>query len=310
MNSEMHSSLSLKIDVDTHDGMKKGVPELLNVLYKFGICATFCLSFGPDNAGKALFRMLREPMFFKKMLQTKAPRLYGLRTIFSGTILPARPIATAFPDLVQQINEQGHEVIVHAWNHRAWQDHLHGFSRDIIRAEFDKAFQAFHQILGRAAVAVAAPGWQATPQSLAVQDTLNLLYASDLREGPPCFLRCDSKTFKTLQIPTTGPCIEELLAIGIRDEERMSDILLSSLSKYDYPVLAVHAEVEGGQFISFFEKLLGQLLSCFESIVPLNTVANHLLMRSNSLPRRDLVFITLSGRAGTVASSKASIHIT
>ncbi|RMD59687.1 MAG: 4-deoxy-4-formamido-L-arabinose-phosphoundecaprenol deformylase [Nitrospirae bacterium] len=303
MSSERY--LSLKIDVDTHDGMKKGVPKLLKVLDEFGIYATFCLSFGPDNAGKALFRMIREPMFLKKMLKTRAPRLYGFRTIFSGTLLPARPIATAFPELVRQIDEQGHEVIVHAWNHRAWQDHLQDFSRDMILAEFDRAFQAFEEILGRAPMAVAAPGWQASLQSLEVQDTLNLLYASDLRESPPCFIRNNNKIFKTLQIPTTGPCIEELLAIGIRDEEKMANTIIEELSKYDYPVLAVHAEVEGGPFIVFFEKLLGKLLKRFKSIVPLHTVAEHLLMKRDTIPVGDLTFITIPGRAGKVASSKA-----
>ena len=43
--------LGLRIDVDTHDGMKSGVPVLLDVFRESGVKGTFYLSMGPDNSG-------------------------------------------------------------------------------------------------------------------------------------------------------------------------------------------------------------------------------------------------------------------
>ncbi len=294
----------LKIDVDTHDGMKNGVPALLEDLDYFGAKATFCLSFGPDNAGKAIFRLFRDPMFLKKMLSTGAPRLYGLRTVLSGTLLPARPIAAAFPVLCRRIVAQGHEAAVHAWDHRKWQDHLKKMDRQEIRREFERSFEKFQEIFSKGPRGVAAPGWQATRESLAVEDELDLLYASDLRGPFPCFLKAADMMFKTLQIPTTGSCIEELLTMGIRDEEKISDHLLKELGKAEVPVLAVHAEVEGGLFRPFFRRFIKRLTGRFAGFTTLEEMAAKLLRDRSAVPVLEFDEIRLPGRAGKVASAR------
>ena len=51
--------LALKIDVDTERGTRLGIPELLAVLGKYAIPATFLLSLGPDNTGRAIRRIFR-----------------------------------------------------------------------------------------------------------------------------------------------------------------------------------------------------------------------------------------------------------
>ena len=293
--------LAFKIDVDTHDGMAKGVPRLLDMLKKEGVSATFCLSFGPDNAGKAIFRLFKDPAFLKKMLKTGAPRLYGLRTILSGTLLPARPIASAFPELVRRIEAEGHEAIVHAWDHRKWQDRLQRMGAEEIVHEFEKSFSAFQDALGRRPEAVAAPGWQVTPQSLEVEDGLGLLYASDLREGEPARLSTDGRIFNTLQIPSTGPCIEELLTMGVRGDEGLFKVIMRHIYRAKYPVLPIHAEVEGGPFGRLFIRLI-QMLKARYNIVRLKDMAATLL--AGTVPVRDFSWIELPGRAGMVASSK------
>lgn len=163
-------SYSFKVDVDTHDGMRDGVPRLLETFDRFGVKATFFLSFGPDNAGKAVWNLFRARGFLRKMVRTGAPKLYGWRTLLSGTVLPARLIAAKFPDIVRRINDEGHEVEVHAWDHRLWQDHLDRLTEDRIREQFARAFECFERILGRRPRAVAAPAWRATATSLQVQD--------------------------------------------------------------------------------------------------------------------------------------------
>lgn len=299
----MDRPVAIKIDVDTHDGMRDGVPALLDSLDKFSIKGTFCLSYGPDNAGKAIFRVLTDPAFLIKMFRTGAPSLYGLRTILSGTLLPARPIANAFPDITREIKARGHEVIVHAWNHRKWQDRLEKMTRQEIEDEYRLAFEAHEMILKERPHAAAAPGWQVTPLSLEVEESLGLLYASDMREGIPCFPRIKGRTFKTLQIPATGPCVEELLTVGIREEGEIINKLLVPLENAVQPVITLHAEVEGGPYNHILDRLIPQLIERHGRTITLGEAAEELLSKPEEIPIMEFRPRSLPGRAGLVAST-------
>jgi hypothetical protein len=301
--------MSFKVDVDTHDGMKAGVPRLLKVFQKFSVKATFFLSFGPDNSGKAIYNILRQKGFLKKMLRTKAPKLYGWRTILSGTLLPARPIAIAFPDLVREIRKSGHEVAVHAWDHRYFQDHLPQMSEPQISEEFAKSFEAFEKILGDRPQAMAAPGWQVTPLSLKVQDSLGLLYASDIRYGIPLFPKFLGYSSTTLQIPTTTRCLEELIAMSLRKEEEWEEAIWHDLSLVPHPVFPVHAVVEGGLFYSFFERLLPKLLKLFPQVVTLGEYARELLSQTPLPQECTIRLASLPGRGELVASGEREVSI-
>lgn len=293
-------TLCLKVDVDTHDGMRDGVPRLLAIFARHRVPATFFLSFGPDNAGKAIWNLLR-PGFLRKMLRTSAPSVYGLRTVLSGTLLPARPIATRFPELTRRIEAEGHEAGVHAWDHRRWQDHLWSMKAAEIRTHFELAHRAYVAALGHRTLGCAAPAWAVTAESLRIQDELGLLYASDLRGGPICRLRSGGMVFRTPQIPTTGRCIEELLSQGLRAESELERELLADLSGTDPAVLALHAEIEGGPYASLLEHLLERLRAEGWSFRTLAAVAGTL--DTAHLPLRDLAHVELPGRSGRVSTS-------
>jgi undecaprenyl phosphate-alpha-L-ara4FN deformylase len=294
--------IALKIDVDTHQGMKVGVPNLLAILRSVNIRATFFLSFGPDNSGKAVWNVLRRKGFLSKMIRTGAPRLYGFRTLLYGTLLPAPFIASAFPGMVRQIDQEGHEIGVHAWDHRLWQDHLDRLSRDEIRSEFKRSFEAYRKILGRDPKATAAPAWICNAQSLSVQDGLRLEYCSDTRgEGPfyPCL---GGEIFHTLQIPSNQPCIEEIIGRNDVDRRNLVDHQIASLLKGDVNVVPVHAEVEGtcyqGPFTEFLRKglALGYRFLCFHEVGR--------GVKEGEPVIKEIVYRELPGRSGLVAVPK------
>ena len=301
----MTALLALKIDVDTHDGMRLGVPRLLDCLRRHRLPATFFLSLGPDRSGRAILQ-LRKPAFARKMFATHAPSLYGWRTILSGTLLPARPIATAFPELVRQIESDGHETAIHAWDHRAWQDDLLQFKDRRIRLHLHRALAAYRQLTGHDPQGIGAPAWMTTPRSLALQDELPLTYASDLRGGVPCRLRTPDGIRRLPQFPGTGPCLEELMSNGPTDPARLIDTLIAALRRHPGPlrVLTLHAEVEGGPFLPLLDRLLTRLTEAggLGEVVTMATAAARL--REN-LPVRQWCRIHLPGRAFAVSSSRA-----
>ena len=81
-------TISLRVDVDTLEGSITGIPTLLRLLDKHQMRASFYFSFGPDNSGKAIRRIFRKG-FLAKMRRTSGPgKLYSLKTMMYGTLLP------------------------------------------------------------------------------------------------------------------------------------------------------------------------------------------------------------------------------
>lgn len=261
----MSRILGLKIDVDTHEGMKKGVPRLLSILRENGLRATFYLSIGPDASGRAFFQILKNPRFLGKMVRTRAASLYGLRTALYGTLLPSPLIALSFPDLVQRILAEGHEVQFHAWDHRRWQDELPTRSEAWIRSWFDQGITGFERLTGAKPSSFGAPGWLIDDRVLKVIREYGFTYLSCTRAAAP-FIH---EGTELVEIPSDLPCFEET-GMAARTQK-----ILKGLQEGGIHVLPVHAEVEGGimaeTFVRFIQdaRSLGYRFSPLGEILPL-----------------------------------------
>ena len=205
VREELPRVLGLKIDVDTYQGMKRGVPRLLSLLREEGIRATFFLSIGPDASGRAIFQLLKNPRFLKKMVRTHAGSLYGFRTALYGTLLPSPLIALSFPGLVRQIMEEGHEVQFHAWDHRRWQDELATHTETWIHDWFKRGIDGFEKLTGKAPTAFGAPAWLIDDRVLSFADDLGFEYVSCTRAMKP-FIH---EATDLIEIPSDLPCFEE-----------------------------------------------------------------------------------------------------
>ena len=65
----MAARLGLKVDVDTWQGFREGVPALLQVLGERGIKASFYVALGPDHSGRA--RRGQRPRLSRPILTLK-----------------------------------------------------------------------------------------------------------------------------------------------------------------------------------------------------------------------------------------------
>jgi undecaprenyl phosphate-alpha-L-ara4FN deformylase len=276
--------LGLKIDVDTYQGMKRGVPCLLHTLSEFDLRATFFLSIGPDNSGRAILQMIRNPLFLKKMMRTNAAGLYGLRTALYGTLLPAPMIALSFPDIVRQIIAAGHEVQFHAWDHRRWQDELLQKSREWIRRELEQGITGFERLTGGKPAAFGAPSWLIDDRVLELVKEYDFDYLSCTRARTP-FIHTVADI---PEIPSDLPCFEEL------DPVKAVSIISGLLESEGIHVLPVHAEVEGGIFNAEFKELLRHILAAHITVVPLKEIRNKLVLKD--MPRRKYRMELLPGR--------------
>jgi len=292
--------LGLKVDVDTLEGFCQGVPALMEVLENHGVKASFFLALGPDNSGRALFRVFRQQGFLEKMWRTRAPALYGFKTMCYGTLLPAPLIGAAAPHLLPQLSAAGHEVGLHGYDHVRWHDHLINFARERVAREISQAQETYTALMEKPAFSFAAPGWQCSLNSRSALAAQHFLYGSDTRGTAPYFPAFGDRVTKVLEIPTTLPTLDELLGFhGCRPQD-FTNLVLARLGKGLPQVLTLHAEFEGGPFLGEFDRLLARCRQQGVEFFRLEDWARELLREPDNVPVAQVSLQRLPGRAGRV----------
>lgn len=293
--------VALKVDCDTLVGTREGVPALLEVFAARGIYATFFFTLGPDRSGVAARRVFTRRGFLRKMLRSRAASLYGFPTVLYGTLLPAPAIGARCEREIRAAAEAGHETGVHGWDHVGWHDGLDRWSLEKIRDQVGRAHAEYRRILGAPAAASAAPGWTANARSLEVEAERELLYTSNSRRGEPFFPSAGGRQFRTLEIPSTLPTLDETLAWPeLATDAAQREFYRSAVKGKE--VHTVHAEVEGRSKRELFEAILDGWIGDGVRFVTLGDVAREALARRQGIPVRELSRAVLPGRGGTVAS--------
>ena len=296
--------LALKVDVDTDRGTRVGVPNLAADCREIGAPACFLFSLGPDQTGRAVTRVLR-PGFFSKVSRTSVIEIYGIRTLLSGTLLPAPHIGRRNAGAMRAVRDAGFEVGIHCYNHYRWQDHLQGMDLAAVRAEFALARAEFTRIFGSQALAAGAAGWQSNALSREVYDEGGLLYSSDTRGTHPYLPRIGGRVFRTPEIPSTLPTLDELMGRPGFPDSAIPGHLLSLLRADRLNVLTVHAEIEGMGRRALFRDFLAACRRSGTAFVRLDEEARSLLADRRALPACEQVMAPVDGRSGLVATQGA-----
>jgi len=292
----VQATVALRVDVDTRRGLTEGVPRLLELFRRADVRASFFVTMGPDRSGRAIRRALR-PSFLLKMWRTNPVKLYGFRTLLSGTLLPSRPAGSGEAGLLRQIVAAGHELAVHGWDHVGWQDRIARLDADAIRADLTRAAQSFEAAVGAAPHASAAPGWRTSDAALSVQEDFGFRYASDTRGDAVFRPSVGGVALATLQVPTTMPTMDELLG-------RVRDLpgALAGALRPGLNVFTLHAEVEGGPLAAAFEMFLAGLQQRGVALTTLDEIAARALARVDELPVASVVRRAIGGRSGWIAT--------
>ncbi|MGO9605499.1 MAG: polysaccharide deacetylase family protein [Candidatus Binataceae bacterium] len=292
--------VAFKIDVDTHQGMGEGVPRLHRMLQREGVAASFYIAMGPDYSGRAVMRVFRNRGFLKKMFRTNAVSMYGLRTVLSGTILPARPIALAFPGLVRELKADGFEVGVHGYDHVRWQDGIDALGERGVRAQLEDAFEVYRAILGERPRAFAAPGWRTNAAALIALDEMGLDYRSDTRGRSPFRCAIEGRVLATPEIPTTLPTLDEVMGRpDLPDGAALLSFYMSEFKPEGLNVHTIHAETEGMGQLESFTAMVRALKDRSARFVRMDEIAARL--NRAELPVCEVIRTELPGRAGWVA---------
>jgi peptidoglycan/xylan/chitin deacetylase (PgdA/CDA1 family) len=297
------------VDVDTYTGTVEGIPRLLELFARHAIPATFFFSLGPDNTGKAVKRVLKKG-FVKKVLRASPGASYGLRTLLSGTLLPARDIG-ASPAAIARMREvkaAGHECGIHAWDHVDWHDRAPEMTRAEIERVVARSHARFETIFGEHATLSAAPGWTATAATVEADAAHGIHISSNTRGGAPFHaLRPDGRPVATLEVPSTLPTLDELLALdefGSSEAARLRTVehLVGLVRDAGPHVHSIHTEIEGGRALApLFARQLEAWKADGVAFTTLGALAAERLADREPVPVKPLGWTTVPGRATRVA---------
>jgi len=296
---KLRKTIGIKVDVDTHKGMQKGVPSLMEMFQTFNIKASFFIPMGPDNTGRTVKRIWTRKGFLKKANRVGVLQTYGIRTLLYGILIKGPQIAKKGSDIIKRLIKEGHEVGIHGYDHVYWHDHIKYLDKDETEEILDKSITTYRQIVGMDPVSFAAPGWMINTHALNVFQKNGFLYSSDTRGEIPFYPIMDKKSFSIIQIPTTLPTLDEVIGIEGNDPVTLAGYF-SGLLKDGLNILTVHAELEGNRWIAFIELFLKRAEEKGFKFLRLIDIA-YALKDEKSLPFCEIYYGTIRGRAGEVS---------
>jgi undecaprenyl phosphate-alpha-L-ara4FN deformylase len=291
--------IALKIDVDTLRGTREGVPNLVTLLRKHDVGATFLFTLGPDHTGRAIKRVFR-PGFYGKVRRTSVVRHYGVRTLLYGTVLPGPDIGRRAADVLKAVADAGFETGVHTWDHVRWQDGVADADAEWTKHEMERACERYTEIFGAAPLTHGAAGWQMNVHALRLTQRMGFEYCSDGRGAYPHLPVWNAELIRCPQLPTTLPTMDELIGVdGITEDNVAAHLLaLTREPRTAGHVFTLHAELEGLRLAHAFEQLLAGWQAQGWSLG--TTRALYETLQPMALPRCEVALGTVAGRSGTL----------
>ena len=277
--------IALKVDVDTYQGTRTGVPRLIDSFRRHGARATFFFSLGPDQTGRDSAR-------------ESLKRYYNTTTRLYGRILPAPDISRLCRTVMTDARDAGFETGIHAWNRVRWETAAFDAEPALVEDEMRQAIMRYEEIFATPAQGFAAPGWRMSRHALRLTQRLGFSYASDCRGSHPFLPVIDGELIACIQIPTTLPTLDEVQSLdtSITPEQAADRIFQLSRAIPGDHVFTLRAELEGIRFTGAFEALLDRWK---ESGYELVTLAEfHATLKTETLPRCSVEIGEIPGRPG------------
>jgi undecaprenyl phosphate-alpha-L-ara4FN deformylase len=304
-------TIVLKIDVDTYRGTREGVPNLVRILKKYQVGATFLFSMGKDHTGWALRRVFR-PGFFKKVSRTSVLEHYGPKTLMYGVFLPAPDIGKECVEEMRATKRAGFECGIHCWDHVPWQDNVRRKSAAWTEHQMQQAVNRYQDIFGVEPKTFGAAGWQMNPHAFSQLDNYGIVYASDSRamlnqdgsllhkNAGPYILKNADAPYSCIQMPTTLPTLDELLGREINNviitPENIAAHILSLTAETRNHVFTLHAELEGQKLAPILLELLEGWMDQGYQCISMAQYYNNI--RHDDLPSHPISWSELPGRSG------------
>ena len=231
---------------------------------------------------------------------------YGFPTLMYGTALPAPDIGHRCARIMTEAKTAGFETAVGCWNHQRWQRQIESANATWTATEMQRAHQRYKEIFGCDSPGHGAASWQMNIHALRLTQRFGYRWASDCRGSHAFVPIWNGEPIHCPQLPTTLPTFDELIGNDGHTAENVHQHLLKLTA------IAQPSMRNTGQVFSFnadhqrlkLDVALGNLLAGWaeqgHEICSLGLLRDDLDFAA--LPRHELTFRTVPGRAGLLLS--------
>lgn len=252
--------------------------------------------------GRHVWRLLK-PKFALKMLRTRAPKLYGWRTLLNGNLGPGPNIGQRSVAQIREVLTAGHEIGLHAWDHHFWQRRLDLNCARAVGEELGKGYEALSQLVGGPIMASAAPAWMSSDEVCRQKKGFPFSYNSDCRGDRIFWPRLMGNEVGQLQVPTTLPIFDEIVGTANVTTKNFFGTVVAQLRQEGLNLYTAHAEVEGLSLLKLFGDFLRGLVLQGYQVVPLNEILNS----GRQYPIMRMTRRSLAGRDGWLSYQQVAL---
>lgn len=269
-------TIALKVEVATLHGTQHGVPRLLELFQSRGANATFLFSVGPDHTGRAL-GAIRSLAQSRRQAGLPLRAQYGLASLLRGTLLPAAKIGERCREILLGVEKAGFETGILAWDSALWLKKAAVADSVWTEAELERAMGCFSEIFGHAPATFGAPVWQMNRAAFRRVAYSGIAYASATRGQCPFWPIVEGEPVPCVQLPTTLPLLEELASEAGGADAAVEALLVPGAPEKTFgEVFTLRAEVEGGDWLPFMERLLDGWLAHGHQLISLGQLYENL----------------------------------
>jgi len=290
--------IGIKVDVDTSEGMKHGVPVLLALFKKYNIQASFFVPMGKDHTGWTVKRVFTRKGFLKKAGRVGVVSTYGIRTLLYGLLLPGPEIAKKNVALLRRITEEGHELGIHGYDHVYWHDHIKHLGRERTEGILRKSVEVYRGLLNKDPQSFAAPGWMINAHALKFFEDNGFIYTSNARGHAPFYPSLDGEAFHIPELPSTLPTLDEVVGLAGTDTSSLTKFFLDAL-KEGLNIMTVHTELEGKHWTGFLDAFLRKSIESgftYKRLIEIAVECKNL----STIKTCEIQYGSVEGRAGEV----------
>lgn len=238
--------VALRIEVGTSRGLREGVPNLLRLLDRYRVRASFFFALGHDDSGRDPITILRHP------------RAFGLSSLGNGVLWSGPSLVTRAAQTIRDAVRAGHEVGVCGLSPVTWRRRLAHAEAGWVEEQLGEVHERAAELFGRERYPFATPNWQINPSLFPQLTPGRCPFTTMTRGKVPYFGVLQGQRTQVPELPTTLPTVDEMIRLESIGEDDVHGYLYAA-SQRVLPaghVFAARAEFEGIVRLALFEKIL------------------------------------------------------